>query len=199
MLKSSKVPSLAAGSRWRNPKFVMRVVLGVLLVANLAAAALVMWPIGGSAEDLERQRIALQKQVRTQQTILDTTRQHASAVEVGRVEGDQFLGDYFLETRSAYSALISELLAASAQANIQSKEHAYVTEPIEGSDSLSMMTITGNYEGTYADLLHFVNAIDRSQRLVVIESLNAAPQQGSPRLAFNMKLHAFVRAEGVGQ
>jgi type IV pilus assembly protein PilO len=120
-------------------------------------------------------------------------------VEVGRVEGDQFLDEYFLQTRSAYSALISELLAASAQANIQSKEHAYVTEPIEGSDSLSMMTITGNYEGTYADLMHFVNAIDRSQRLVVIESLNAAPQQGSPRLAFNMKLHAFVRADGVGQ
>ncbi|SRR5258706_7763450 len=199
MLKSSKVPSAAPGGPWRNPKFVMRAILGVLLLANLVAAGLVMWPLGGSAENLERQRISLQQQVRKQQATLETTRAHASAVELGRGEGDQFLGEYFLETRTAYSTVISELLTAAGQSKITSKEHAYITEPIEGSDSLSMMTISGNYEGAYSDLLHFVNAIDRSKRLVIIESLNAAPQQGTKNLAINMKLHAFVRGDAMSQ
>jgi hypothetical protein len=72
-----------------------------------------------------------------------------------------------------------------------------VVEPIEGSDDLAMMIITGNYEGTYADLMEFINRLDRSSRLLIIESLNATPQQGGAGvLTVNMKLDAFVRHDG---
>jgi hypothetical protein len=103
------------------------------------------------------------------------------------------LGNYFLERRTAYSTLLSELVEAANQSKIKPREHAYATEPIEGSDSLSMMTITANYEGTYSDLMHFVHEIDRSPRLLIVEALNAAPQQGTNILVVNMKLETFVR------
>ena len=47
---------------------------------------------------------------------------------------------------------------------------------------LDMMQITANYEATYADLVRFVNLIDKSSRLLVMESLNATPQQGGGKL-----------------
>ena len=50
MLKSFKI---------REPQTFVRAVLGVLLAANLIAAGLVLFPPGGSAEDLERQRASL--------------------------------------------------------------------------------------------------------------------------------------------
>lgn len=59
-----------------------------------------------------------------------------------------------------------------------------------------MMSITANYEGTYNDLMHFVHEIDRSPRLLLIESLNAAPEQGAGKLTVSMKLDTFVRVEG---
>ena len=181
-------PAGGAGKAWR-------IVLGGLVVANLAAAALMMYPPGGSADQVERQFSTLQSQVAARRAVLLKTRQNVAAVAKGRGQGDEFLGSYFLARRTAYSTLLSELVTAADQAQIKPREHAYVIEPIEGSDTLSMMTITANYEGTYSNLMKFVNAVDRSPRLLIIEGLNAAPQQNST-LSVNMKIDAFVREDG---
>jgi type IV pilus assembly protein PilO len=176
----------------------MRVLLGVLVAANLIGAGLVMWPIGGSAEDLERQRVNLNKQVRDQRALLERSRQHVAAVELGRNEGERFLGQYFLQPRTAYSILLNELLTAASQSKIKPRENSYTLEPIEGTDDLSMMVISATFEGSYNDLLHFVNAIDRSPRLLIIESMNAAPQQNGGTLSVAMRMNTFVRASDGG-
>jgi len=177
---------------------VWRIILGTLLVANLIAAVLVMYPPGGSADDLERQRLNLAAQAKTRRVQLAQTQMHVAAVEKGHTEGDKFLGDYFLARRTAYATLLTELVAAADEAKVKPKEHAYATEPIEGSDTLSMMTITANYEGTYANLMRFVHEIDRSPRLLIIEALNAAPEQSNGTLAISMRIDAFVREDGSG-
>src|SRR5260370_39986893 len=107
MLKNSKrsmsgtMPGVTAAS-WRNPRFVMRALLGVLVGANLIAAGLMMWPIGGSAEGLERERVRLLEQVRKQQVTLQRSRHDAAAVEKTRAEGDGFRSEYCLPPRTAY-------------------------------------------------------------------------------------------------
>ena len=176
-----------------------RVALGVLLLATIGAAWIVMYPPGGSADDLQRQLTALQAQTAASRTLLASTRQHVAAVEQGRTEGDKFLNEYFLARRTAYSTLLSELVDAADRAKIKPKEHAYATEPIEGSDSLSMMSISANYEGTYANLMRFVHEIDRSPRLLIIEALNAAPEQSGGTLNISMKIDTFVRDDGSAQ
>ena len=174
----------------------MRAILGVLLGANLIAAALVLFPPGGSAEDLERQLVALQSQVRSQQAVLERTREHASAVEKGRAEGDQFLKRYFLASRTAFSTLLTELQSAASQAKIKELDQAHDIEPVEGSDSLSTLTTTAAYEGTYIDRIHFLHEIDRSSSMLIIDSLSAAPKQGTKLLTVNMKLETFIREDG---
>lgn len=89
--------------------------------------------------------------------------------------------------------LLSQLGNAARESKIKEKERSVSIDPIDGSDTLSMMSITANYEGTYADLLHFVHEIDRSSSLMIIESLNAAPQTGTNVLSVAMKLDTFVR------
>jgi Tfp pilus assembly protein PilO len=188
--------NFSRNSNWRDPRTLIRVLVGLLAAANLVAAVFIIFPPGGSADSLERQLATLQSQVTSQRAQLVRTREHAAAVEKGRAEGDEFLGDYFLARRTAYSTLLSELVEAADQSKIKPKEHAYSTEPIEGSDALSMMTITANYEGSYANLMRFIHEIDRSPRLLVIEALNAAPQQGSGILNISMKIDTFVREDG---
>src|SRR5271154_1829333 len=179
----------------RDPRFAVRVILGSLLALNLVATGFLLFPPGGSAEDLERQMAALQTQLAVKKIALQQARQHAAAVEEGRGEGDGFLDNYFLPLRSAYRTVDSELLRAAAAAKIKPKETAYSAAPIEGSDTLQMMTITATYEGGYKDVLSFVHAIDQSPKMLIIESLSAVPQQGSNMLAVSMKIDAFVRAE----
>jgi Tfp pilus assembly protein PilO len=179
----------------RDPKKILRVVLVVLAAANLAAAALVLFPPGGSAEQLRQERTSLAAQVITQRVALEQTKQHADAVDKGKAEGDQFLSQYFLANRTAFSTVLSDLYAAANQSQIKPRDNAYSLEPIEGSDTLSMMSITAGFEGKYADVMKFVHAVDGSPRLVIIESLSAAPQQNSDILSVSMKLNTFVREE----
>lgn len=146
----------------RDSRTIVRGVLGALAAANLVAAGLVLFPPGGSAEQLERERVTLEAQLRTQQSRLEITRQHASAVEKGRTQGDDFLKKYFLENRTAFSTLLTELESAAKSTKLKPRENAYALQPVEGSDTLSMMSVTAAYEGTYQDLMHFVYELDRS-------------------------------------
>jgi Tfp pilus assembly protein PilO len=194
---SSTAPAAGAAGRARDPKFLVRVILGALVAANLVAAGLVMFPPGGSAENLERQLESLQSQATAKKAMLKNTREHAASVEKGRAEGDKFVANYFLPRRTAYSTLLHELGTTAAAAKVKPRESAYTLEPIEGSDTLSMMTITANFDGAWRDVLTFVHALDQSPRLMIVESLNTAPQQGSNTLSVSLKINAFVREEGL--
>lgn len=183
---------------FKDPKFLLRVLVGVLLAANLIAAGILLFPPGGSAEELEKHLASLQSQATTKRALLEKTRQHLAAVELGRAEGDDFLGNYFLSRRAAPELLFTELGNAAAGSKIIGKDTSIALEPIDGSDTLSMMSVTATYEGEYADLLHFVHELDKSSKLVIIESLNAAPQQGSKLLTVAVKLDTFVRDDSAG-
>jgi Tfp pilus assembly protein PilO len=196
MLKSFN--SANRGRRAWDTAGILRIVVGVLLVASVVATGLVLWPPGGSAEDLDRQLTSLTAQVASRTRQLEQSKLHAASIDRGRSEGDQFLTDYFLASRTASSTVVSELDNAASVAKITPREHAYNLEPIEGSDTLMRMSVTASYEGTYANLLRFVHELDRSPRLIIIESLTAAPMQGSEQLTVSLKLDTFVRDDGSG-
>ncbi len=173
----------------------VRLVLGILLLANIVAAGLVLFPPGGSAEDLDRQRVTLGAQLRAKQAVLETTRQHAAAVDKGRTEGDQFLSQYFLANRISSSTLLGELQQAASQTKLKARDTTFSMLPIEGSDTLSVESIVAAYEGTYPDVMHLVHEIDRSKKFLMIESLTAAPQQTGDILTVSLKVNAFVRED----
>jgi hypothetical protein len=55
--------------------------------------------------------------------------------------------------------------------------------------------ITGAYEGTYGDLVQYVNRLDKSARFLIVDSLHATPVQGTNNLNVTVKLNTFVREE----
>jgi hypothetical protein len=182
----------------KDPRVTVRLALGVLLLANIAAALILLKPWGGSAEDLARQLQDLQRQLAMRQLTLTQTKTLAGKVEKARAEGDQFLSKYTLDGRTAYSTIIGELDQMAVQSAIKPKESAFVKEPIEGSDTLSMMTVTAGFEGSYANLTKFVNLLDKSPKFLIIESMAATPQQNGAVLNVNIRLNSFVRDEPGG-
>jgi Tfp pilus assembly protein PilO len=179
-----------------NPRAVIRLVLGVLVAANLVTGYFVLRPLGGSPQELRQQVVDLRTQIRQQQSTVDRTRLMSGKIEIGRGEGDKFMSKYFLPRRSAYSVVMAELNELAIQAKVTAKESANAIEPVDGSDTLDMMQITANYEATYGDLVRFVNMVDKSDRLLVMESLNATPQQGNNKLNVMIKLDTFVVEDG---
>jgi hypothetical protein len=182
-----------------NPRAIIQLGLCVLLGANLVAAYFVIRPIGGSPQDLQRQAGEMRTEQRQKQGALDKTRALAGKIEVGRGEGDKFMSKYFLPRRTAYSTIMTELNDMAGQAKVTPRESTSAIEPVEGSDTLEMMQITANFEGDYGSLIRFVNLIDKSNRLLIMESLNATPQQGATRLNVMMRLDMYVREDGSAQ
>jgi|SRR5579884_1059734 len=169
-----------------------------LLLANIVAFVFVVHPPGGSAQELRAEASELRMQVRQQRSALARTRDIAGKVETGRNEAESFMDTYFLDRRTLAATIVSEIIEMAKESGVRQKETQYATEPVEGTDDLSMLTVSANFEGTYADLMKLLNRIDRSSRLIIIESLQAAPQQGSNILNINLRLNGFVRENVAG-
>ena len=195
MPRNFNIPALMArlGLKKNDPRTTARVGLGILLALNLIAAWFVYSPLGGSAEEMETRLSDLRRQVGQRQAGLLRTRQLAAKVDKGRTQGDEFLGRYFLSRPTTYSTLVGELNQLAKSAGVRPKEQAFNEEEVEGSDELGMVSITAGYEGTYADLLHFLRELDKANRLVIIESLAASPQQGTGVLNISLRLNTFIR------
>src|ERR1051326_2387470 len=180
----------------QSPADVARIIIGALVVLNLVAAYFILRPPGGSPDELRSEVRELTSQLRQKKATLERTRIFESKIQSGRQEGDQFLSQYFLPSGKAYSIVLSELINLAKDAQMKPKESTWAVEPIEGSDTLSTMTVSQNLEGTYAQLIHFINALDKSSRLLVVESLQATPQSAGP-LNVVLKVQTYVREDGT--
>lgn len=198
MSKSFKVSLPAASSlNLKDPRVLVRAALGVLVLANIAAALMVFKPWGGSAEDLAREQIDLQQRLTSIEARLEKTKSLVTKAERAREDGDGFLAEYTTERRTIFSTIFAELERVAHEAGIQPRPSSYELEPVEGSDTLYQMNISAAYEGSYANLIKFVNLLDKSPRFLIIESLMAAPQQSNAGdlLSVSIKLDTFVREQ----
>ena len=195
------------GLKWkgveiRDPRVLIRAVLGALLLANLVAAVMALKPFGGSAEDLRREQAALSRQLTDGERRLGASRQLADKVETARREGDDFLAKYLFDARTLSSTLTDELSKAAKEAGVRPLPWSIAEEPIEGSETLSMAIITAGYEGSYASLEKFIDLLDKSPRFLIVENMVAASQQQTAGQTVNVSLRmdAFVKdAAGVAQ
>ena len=190
-----------AGAALRDPRVATRVVIGVLLAANLAAAIMAFKPFGGSADDLRREQADLRRQIAQLEQRGKSSRALVDNIDTARREGGEFLAQYVMDARTATSTLSEELDKVAKEAGLRPLPSQQSKEPIEGSATLSQVSIAAGYEGSYASLRKFVALLDKSPRFLIIENLwVVAPQQQQAQqtgqtVNVTVKLDAFVRAE----
>ncbi len=175
----------------------MRGLVGLLAVANLVAAAFAFHLFGTSPAQLHDDLAGMQASVAEQRLQLLKKRQIAIKIDKAKNEGDQFLTLYMTPRRTTYSTIVSEIQKAAQSTDLTLKEGTTIAplEPLKGSEDLSMMTITASFDGTYPNLLKFVNLLDRSPRFLIIESLAASPQANGKGLTAVLKVNTFVRGD----
>lgn len=179
----------------KDPRVAMRAVIGALLAANLAAAVIAFKPFGGSADDLRREQEALSQQLSDIQKRVRYSAALTKKVDLAKHDGDKFLSEYFMSSRTITSTLAEELDKAAKDAGIKPQPASQTREDIEGSDTLKMVSITCGYEGTYANLKKFIEILDKSPRFLIIENMTVlSPQQQAGQVVtVALKLDAFYR------
>jgi Tfp pilus assembly protein PilO len=190
----------------KDPRIVMRVVAGLLLAANLAAAVMAFHPFGGGADDLRRQQESLTAQLGQLQARLKAGQELVEKVKTARTEGDEFVNKYFMNSQAEGYMILDELNKSEQDAGIKVRQESFSWEEIEGSNSLHMLSTQVGLEGSYANLTKFVNLLDKSDRFLIIEYMQAsAPQQQQqapmrgPKvppdqsLTVTLKIDAFIK------
>jgi Tfp pilus assembly protein PilO len=182
-------------SSFKDPKVLVRAGLGLLLIANLVAASFAFHLFNASPEAINNELVAARLRLLAAQTRLNRSRTLAGRI---REESAAFLASYLTTRRHTYSSIISEITQDAKSAGLNMKEATIAPlDAIEGSDDLDMMTISVNFEGGYGQLIKFVNLLDRSPRLLIMESLQAAPQPKGDVLTVNVKVNTFVREDAL--
>jgi hypothetical protein len=98
---------------------------------------------------------------------------------------------------------LAEMTKAATDAGIRALPSVTSTDPIEGSDTLEMVTITQGFEGTYAALTKLVSLLEKSPRFLILDSmqLNATQtqqngvQSGPQVINVTLKVLTFARDE----
>lgn len=195
MARSSKANQTPAKETKLSVDQAARMILGGLLLLNLLGLWFVFHPPGGSADDLQGDLTRLQTQLQQAKTRVEAGKLNTASVEKGRAAADDFLNRYFVTRRTVPTTLLRELGEIAQRAGIKDRHDQYSPNLIEGSDTLGMITITTTFEGTYRNLLNFVHEIDRSDNLLIIESLSAAPQASTNTLSVALRMEAFLRED----
>ena len=201
MPRSFNLPKLSRSSldSVKDPRVFVRIILGLLLAANLAAAAIAFNLFTPSPEQLGQQLVAAQAQLQAAQSKLTRSRLLSGKIDTGRTQGSGFLVTYVTGRRHTYSTIIGEITEMAKTAGMKTQEWTIAPlDPIEGTEDLDMMTISINFEGAYNQLVKFVNLIDRSPRFLIIDSMTAAPRPNSDIVSVNLKLNTFVKEDAGG-
>lgn len=180
-----------------GPALWLKIGAGALALLNAVALFLYLAPPGGSRHDLLDQEASIRRNIQAHRISTERLKTVSAKVQLGGDQTEQFAGKYFLPNRTAFTVLIGELMRMSNAAGLREGQRTYSQEPIEGTDDLTLLTINANYQGNYADLMNFLNQVDHSDQLLILDTLTATPQQqGTGVLNVVTRFLAVIREDG---
>ncbi len=194
MRKSFNLPAIDFAAL-SEPRILVRAALGTLFLANLVAAAFAFHWLDDSPDTVGRQLIAAEASQAVERGKLLKTRSLAANIARGKADGENFIATSMTSRRRTYSTILGDITEMAKVAGMKSPSGTINLEPVAGSDDLDLMSISFTFDGGYAELLKFVNLLDRSPRFLIIESLTVTPRVQTGTLAVTLRVDTFVRED----
>jgi hypothetical protein len=195
MPRSFDLSSLNPGMDRRSPRFWLQGALAVLALANAVLIYLYLAPPGGTGQDLYNQSQQIQREIASARIGSARLRLVSTKVQTGSEQGVDFQAKYFLPKRVAYGQVIAEIQRMANESGVQPREGVFSEEPVEGSPDLSILNFTASYEGNYDSLMNFLYQADKSPMLLMLDTLQAAPQQKGQQINTSIRFQAIIRDE----
>ncbi len=184
--------SFAAGQR--GPRFWLQTAAASLAILNAAALFLYLDPPGGSRAELTAQSQQLRTSIGAAQRQTTRLKTVSAKVQLGGQQAVDFASRYILPKRLAYETILAEIQRMAQASSLGERDGVWTEEPIEGTDNLSVLTNTVNFEGSYANLMRFLFEVDRSPKLLMLDTLTATPQKAG-QITAQVRFQAVIREE----
>ena len=165
----------------------VKIAVAALVLMNIAAIAMLLTPVAGSAEPRQQELNDSWMQLKQRESA--PWRGLDKKIPLAKQQIEDFYRDRFPSEDSSISADLGKL---ASENGVQLSSVRY-TQKDAGLDGLERMEIEANVSGDYVQLVRFINALERNRLFFLVDDLElGSEQQGTVRL--QIKAETYLRS-----
>jgi hypothetical protein len=164
----------------------LNVAVGVLLLVNVAAAAMLMTPLAGRENLRQAELRQLWLNLKGRQSA--PWRGLDKKIPQTRQDIEAFYQDRF---PSGYSAISTDMGRIASEAGVKVSSEKY-SQKDSGIDDLQLVEIEAEVSGDYLPLVRFINSLERNKVFFIVDDLQLAGEQ-SGTVKLQIKLETYLR------
>jgi hypothetical protein len=180
---------------WRTWKTLVGVALGLLLLADIALGVY-LWNgsrLGPDALRAQRNQLVLEAKL-LQADLRRGESIRASLPQVG-VDCDAFYKNSFLDAKTGYSQIESDLGAIAQKAGVQTPSLSFKQSAVEGR-GVTEIEIKTVVAADYPSVIRFVNGLERSKNFYLVDQLQLASET-TGAIQLEITMHTYFRTDDV--
>lgn len=166
----------------------LKILIGALLAVDAIAVVLLFSPWIGSTESRKQQLADLWHELQTKTRQVEPLRGLDKKIPLA---GRQ-IADFYKDRLPGHESDVAQALGrVAAESGVRLTGAKYKLDAPEGVD-LTPLEVEAEVEGSYPQLAHFLNGLERDKTFFIVNSVELAGENGPVKLA--MKLETFVKA-----
>jgi len=161
--------------------------VAALVLADVAAVAMLMTPLAGSAD--QRQQELQQSWLQLKSRESAPWRGLDKKIPVAQRQIEDFYHDRFPAEDSSIAADLGKL-AAQTGVRMSAERYTHKDSDVEG---LQRVEIEADLSGNYLQLVRFINALERNRLFFIVDSLELGSEQNGV-VKLQIKVETYLRA-----
>lgn len=167
----------------------LHIIAALLILVNVIAASMLVYSLMRSGQSRQSEFAALRVQVQRQKMIVVPPNTVQQRVEEARKQIDDF---YRSRVPGQFSDVYDRLGKVAAQNRVKLANIRY-NEGESDIPGLHRINIQASLGGDYAQVLKFINALERDKMFFIIDSVSLGEQQGGA-VRLEIALEAYLRS-----
>lgn len=178
---------------WRLNR-VFPVLIGALILINVATYLLMNYTVSPKLDALERQLIERQATVRQSRQAGAQAQAPVEIYRRGEADLEKFRAS--IPVRSEFTALIGEIFSLAEEAGLTIDRIGYDPKEMAGQ-GLLRYGLAFSVRGDYGQIKTFIYSLEQSQRLIVIDelALSGGGEPGQAQVELRLRLATFFKTE----
>jgi Tfp pilus assembly protein PilO len=149
----------------------------LLLAVNAGAYLAYTRPRAKFEQDIAAQAVRLRQEVAAERTRVEAVRRRARSIEENNADVARFYKA--LGHKDSVLAVQEDLVGIARQLGLRVGSRAYAKETVKGSKSLSRFRITVPIEGSYGQIVRFLQRVEALPRFVTVDSISLREDTGA--------------------
>ncbi len=170
----------------RRTRTRLNIALAVLLLVDVAAAAMLMTPLAGRENLRQDQLRQLWLNLKGRQSA--PWRGLDKKIPQAQQDIDAFYRDRF---PTGYSAISTEMGRIASETGVKVSSEKY-TQKDSGMNDLRLVEIEADVSGDYVPLMRFINSLERSKNFFTVDDVQLGGEQ-SGTVKLQIKLETYLR------